>query len=45
MELKPIKTHTKQELFIQEVEKWIFEGKIKPGEKLPSEREMDPKCA
>lgn len=40
MELKPIKTYTKQELFIQEVEKWIFEGKIKPGEKLPSEREM-----
>lgn len=43
MELKPIKTYTKRDLFIKEVESWIFNGTVKPGQKLPSEREMSSK--
>ena len=40
MEIKPIQAQTKVELFIAQVESWIFSGQLKPGESLPSEREL-----
>lgn len=40
MEIKPIYAQTKVELFINQVESWIFSGQLKPGESLPSERDL-----
>jgi DNA-binding FadR family transcriptional regulator len=40
VEIKPIRSQTKQELFVQQVEDWIFSGQLKPGDSLPSERTL-----
>lgn len=40
MKIKPIQTQTKMELFIKQVEGWLFSGQVKPGDSFPSEREL-----
>ncbi len=40
LELRELQAPTLKELFIQEIEKMILSGKLKIGDKLPSEREL-----
>lgn len=40
MKFKEIHTLSKKELFISQLEDMILSGELKPGEKLPTEREM-----
>ncbi len=40
MQIKPIHTKTKLEMFIDQVEDWIFSGQVQPGDRLPSERTL-----
>ena len=40
LEIRPIKAPSARELFEQQLAEKIIRGELKPGDKLPSEREM-----